>query len=98
MEQNELDPFLSVDAPIWDSAHLPAYMERWDGRRMTPNEYVDLFKAEVDPFIEGLRSEDGEQEVDRRSPLVSPLPRQQDTQRSVSEPPVGESKKQTEII
>jgi hypothetical protein len=60
MEKNELDPLFSADAPLWDSAHLPAYYERWDGRRMIPNNYIDLFEADKDPFIEGLRSEDGD--------------------------------------
>ena len=52
---------------------LPAYMERWDGRRMIKFPYIDLFKAEVDPFIEGLRSFDGESQMDRESPLVPPV-------------------------
>lgn len=33
---------------------LPAYYEHWDGRRMIPNDYIDLFPADKDNFIEGL--------------------------------------------
>lgn len=74
MEKNELDPFLSTDASLWDSAHLPAYSERWDGRRMIPNAYVDLFKAEEDSFLDGLRSEDGESKMGGGEIVVSPQP------------------------
>ena len=42
------------DDPESDPVVLPAYYERWDGRRMIPNDYMDLFPADKDNFIEGL--------------------------------------------
>jgi len=51
---------------------FPAYMERWDGRRMIANNYYDPFEAEKDPFIEGLEGHIGEQEMGRGETMVSP--------------------------
>ena len=89
--ENEPDPFHSTDDVVRDSTYLRAYSECWDGKRMKPSNYIDLFKAEHDPFLDGLEGCYGESQVDRRSPLVPPIPRQQDTQASVPDPPVGES-------
>lgn len=48
----EKDSFVDDTEPY--PLGFPAYMERWDGRRMIPNDYIDLFPADKDNFIEGL--------------------------------------------
>jgi hypothetical protein len=73
MANYESLPLDDVDPQL---TSLPAYSERWDGRRMIKLPYIDLFKAELDPFIEGLRSFDGKQEMGGGPTVVPPISRE----------------------
>lgn len=68
------------------SDYLLAYREYWNGRKWVAGEYKELIRS---PEVDDFGGINGKQEVDRRSPLVSPLPRQQDPQAGIPDPPVG---------
>lgn len=54
--------------------YLPAYSERWDGKRMIRNNYIDLFEAEKDPFLDGIEGQIGKQEMGWGQVVLSPEP------------------------